>query len=455
MLHFSSQLLPFTSIVISFLLGCVDVAAQSATTETSSPVILPSNTPVILHLKESLYKKGANPGYSLEFEVGYDVALNGQTFIQSGTPVTGIFRQIEHSGKGAAKLLIDLGPAQTVSGEKVPLASTGVNKSDQSGMSDAIGWGAEAPPIIPVLAVMSLFEKKVLLDKDAWGGVWPVAHVAQDVAVDAAKLKAAQEPIAENQKAAQTELCGVLASPDFSNWGSSERVALARRSGLGDPREAELLRRAGELDGAIEVYQKLLASGQQDPPCSDKYSKIVYFSFGAPTFLWVGGFPEEQQEQLLRSFRGDLHLALAGLYREKRDFVHAISEYRTAVQLKPDDEQARIGLISTLQESGDLDAAVAESKEAIRFWPDRPYFHYLLGSVLVKKNDSDAAIVELQRALNMAKNHFSPANCELGRAFEQKGNLEAAFRQYRTAYRAHVDDDDCRAAYERLKLQLK
>ena len=57
--------------------------------------------------------------------------------------------------------------------------------------------------------------------------------------------------------------------------------------------------------------------------------------------------------------------------------------------------------------------------------------------------------------LNEAKNRLSPANCELGGAFEQKGDLEAAFRQYRTAFRAHVRDEQCCAAYERLKLQLK
>ena len=89
----------------------------------------------------------------------------------------------------------------------------------------------------------------------------------------------------------------------------------------------------------------------------------------------------EEREQSLKSFRANLHLELAGLYREKHDFVHAISECRTAVQLDPEDERTRIGLISTLQDSGDLDAAIAESKEAIRIWPDRPYFHYLLGRV--------------------------------------------------------------------------
>ncbi len=81
MLRLRNWLPAFVSIVISLLLCCVQGGAQSMTAETSSPVILPAKTSVILRLKESLYKKDAKPGYSLEFEVGYDVVLNGQIAI--------------------------------------------------------------------------------------------------------------------------------------------------------------------------------------------------------------------------------------------------------------------------------------------------------------------------------------------------------------------------------------
>ncbi len=122
---------------------------------------------------------------------------------------------------------------------------------------------------------------------------------------------------------------------------------------------------------------------------------------------------------------------------------------------QPDDERARISLISALTDSGDFDSALAEATEGVRMWPQRPYFHYLFGRVLVKKNDPDDAIAELQWALKKEKNHFSPANCELGRAYELKGDFRPALRQYRTAIRAHGGDKECRAAYERLQLRVK
>ena len=406
-------------IMIAFLLGSVECAAQSATAETSSPVILPANTPVILRLKESLYKKDAKTGYSLEFEVGYDVVVNGQIFMQSGTAVNGSVRRVDHTGKGPAKVLVDLGPAQTVSGEMARLASTGTLASDNPGMMDAIGFVDEPmalPIVLPVFAAMKLFEKKVLLNKDAgcgWFGglggcgVWVVARVAEDVALDPAKQQAAQAEYVEKQKAAEAQLREFLKQVPESSIGTGLFFV---------SHKAQLLHQAGDLDGAMEEYRRALASDPDSP---------------------------------------ELHLEIAGLFREKGDLARAVSECRTAVQLSPDDERARIGLISALTDSGDFDSALAEANEGVRMWPERPYFHYLLGRVLVKRNDPDAAMVELQWALKKEKNHFSPANCELGRAFELKGDPKAALDQYRVAVKAHGGDQQCHAAHERLRLLLK
>ena len=147
-------------LMLAFLLGSVECRAQSATLEASSPVILPANTSVILHLTKSLYKKDAKPGQPVEFEVGYDVFVNDQIVIKSGTAVTGSFRGMDHTAKGPAKMFIDLGPAQTVSGEMVRLVSTGAPASHEPSTMGAIGFVDEPmaiPIVLPVLAVMTVF----------------------------------------------------------------------------------------------------------------------------------------------------------------------------------------------------------------------------------------------------------------------------------------------------------
>jgi Tetratricopeptide repeat len=424
----------FAPIVISFLLGSVECRAQSTAAETLSRPILPANTPVILRLKKNLYKRDAKPGQPVEFEVGYDVVVNGEFLIQSGAAVTGSLRQVDKTGKGPAKVLIDLGPTQTISGEAVRLAPTGTATASE----DSEGFmAADFPPIIPVFVVMSLLEKKVLLDTRAgcyWPslglgggcGVWVVAHVAENVALDPARLKAAQAQYTAEQRALEIELCR-LSQPlnPESSWDVKGALFFVS---LGTDSKARLLRQAGDLDAAIEVYQRALAF---EPDCPGLREKMA-------------------------SSLGYVHFGLAELLREKRDFLHAIPEYRTAVQLDPNAERYEIGLVNALEDSGDLDTAVSEVKEALRSWPNNNvYFHYLLGRLLVKKNDPDGAIAELQWALKQWKNHSWQTNCELGRAYERKGDLKAALGQYRTAYRVHMDDKECRAAYERLHSQLK
>jgi Flp pilus assembly protein TadD len=420
----------FVPIMISLLLGSVECRAQSATVETLSPPILPANTPVILHLKESLYKRDAKPGQPVEFEVSFDVVANGQIYIQSGVPVTGSVRRIDHVGKGPAKVLIDLGPAQTISGETVRLAPTRTTAaSDQPGVADAVLMSGETGPlfpvVMPVFVVMSLFEKKVLLDTNAgcygWFGglgggcgVWVVARVAENVALDPAKLKAEQTTSSEVLKGGVVFLRLLLMPNPQANRQFRSLVFTGNH-----------LHRAGDLDGAIGEYQQALAISADS---------------------W------------------DVHFSLAQVFEEKRDFVHALPEYQRAVQLYPGYEYGRERFASLLVDSGDPDTALAEIKEAMRMWLNNIFFHYLSGKALVKKNDPDGAIAELQWALHQWENHSWQASCALGSAYELKGDLKAALGQYRTAHRVlsrpyartlHMDDEQCRTAYERLHSQLK
>lgn len=459
MLRFGSRLPALVPIMISILLGSVECRAQSATPETLSPPILPANTPVILRLTKSLYKKDAKPGQPVEFEVGSDVVVNGQIFIERGTAVTGRFRGLDRAGKGPARVLIDLGPAQTVSGETVPLAwtSSPLRSRQRPSVDDAVGFGAELPPIIPVLVVMTLFQKKVLLDQDegaGWfspGGLFLVAHVAESVALDPEKLKAAQAQYTAKRRAAQIELCRSLQSRNPES--SLDEGALLAVLLSGDFKTT-LSQNAGGFDAAIEEDEQELAL---NPDCPEL--RVLLYAHLATVFEEKSDFAhaieELQQALALMPDSPALHVFLATLFQKEGDFVHAIPEYRTAVQLNPKDEHTREGFVTFLVESDDPGVALAEIKEAMRIWPDNIYFHYLLGRLLVKKNDPDAAIVELQWVLKQEKNHDWRASCALGRAYELKGDLKAALGQYHTAYRVRMDDEQCRSAYERLRLQLK
>lgn len=75
------------------------------------------------------------------------------------------------------------------------------------------------------------------------------------------------------------------------------------------------------------------------------------------------------------------------------------------------------------------------------------------GTVCNRSNSESIDAARVQWVLTRDRN-FPVANCELGRALELKGHLEAALREYGIAF-PNVGDKQCRAAFESLQLQLK
>ena len=350
MIRYWNRLPCFVSALIFLILGFAECKGQSPSAKAANLAVLPANTRVFLRLTKTLAKRDAKPSDPVELSVASDVVVNGQVIISRGTTVSGTFRGLNQNGKATSKVLLDLGPVRTTTGEMVRLAGLRTS-SNQSDVGNAIGYGGEAgvlaPVIIPAFIVAEVLHRRnVLLEE----GTCVQAAVARDVALDPAKI---------------------LELPREQYGGSA-------------------------LDRAVH-----LTTPCNSPP------------------------------------------------------IRKISEYRDSVERNPDDPAARIGLIESLDDSGDVDAAFGEAREAIRIWPDDAYLRFLLGRLLVERDEPDAAIVELQWALKKENNHLSPANCALGRAFELKGDLKAALNQYRIAYQAHVQDEQCRAAYLRLKQQLK
>jgi hypothetical protein len=384
----------FAPIVILLLSASLESRAQqSALPETPSPPILPADTTVRLRLTVNLYKKDAKPGFPVAFEVLQDITVDRRVVIPMGSMVQGTVQQVEPSGKGPAKVLIALAPTQTVFGETVHLAPPKATTDD------------------PSLRRPGLRDVGTLAGTEAAPALPVIVPVLAVMALFPGKKVLLHKDVEETVHVAENV---ALAPAKFAQEAqiSDSTVCLHYLHSLFSTSDS--LRKTPQSEDAIAACQR--SSPEATP--------------------------------------AEVHSSLAEQFRQKRDFVHAIPEYRTAVQLDPNIKDVRIGFIEALEESGDFDAAIAESREALRLWPDETYFHYLLGRELLKKNDPDAAISELQSALQSTKNRMAPASCSLGRALELKGDLPAAFTQYRIAYRAHLRDAECLASYQRLKLQL-
>ena len=130
------------------------------------------------------------------------------------------------------------------------------------------------------------------------------------------------------------------------------------------------------------------------------------------------------------------------LHRQKK-LDEAITAYRQAIQLSPNDAEAYNQLGNALQDLQKLDEAIAAYRKAVELAPNNPIFYSFLGSALFADKKLDEAIAAYGKAIELEakKDQLGSLNpflhIGLGNAFQQLGGrvyLLEALSQYRRAF---------------------
>jgi tetratricopeptide (TPR) repeat protein len=214
--------------------------------------------------------------------------------------------------------------------------------------------------------------------------------------------------------------------------------------GIGGALEAK-----GDWDGAIKEYGEEIRLKPDD--AGAHYSLGDAFENKKD---WDGAVREFKEAARLNPQDRWAHGRLGWALENKGDRDGAIMAYREAIRLKPDWAEARSDLGYQLYEKGDLDAAIAECREAIRLKPDYAQAHLNLGVALDKKGDWDGAIQEYREAFRLEPDP-GELHYYVGQALEHKGDKQAALDEYRQASEADPKNSDYRAAYDKLRKELK
>ena len=154
-------------------------------------------------------------------------------------------------------------------------------------------------------------------------------------------------------------------------------------------RGVEYMRR-GELDPAIEEYQRVLSMDSQHVKARNNLGLIYYI---------------------------------------KGDYKRAIQEYRAALEVDSNNVQLRSNLGAAYWERGMYNLAEQEFQKALEIDPQSPEAHYNLGVAYYKKGLYDQAIDELKRALQLNPHHYQ-THYYLAGAYNQKGMLDEAIAAY-------------------------
>lgn len=129
------------------------------------------------------------------------------------------------------------------------------------------------------------------------------------------------------------------------------------------------------------------------------------------------------------------------LATEKRH-VEAADAFRRAVSLDPEDEDAHIGLISSLQHldpQGGGAAVLAAGRQLVARVPDSASGHYLLGQLHRQRDERELAIAELRTVLRLSPGHLD-ARALLAEELHAAGRTAEAIGEARSAFDRSGED---------------
>jgi tetratricopeptide (TPR) repeat protein len=136
---------------------------------------------------------------------------------------------------------------------------------------------------------------------------------------------------------------------------------------------------------------------------------------------------------LLASFdlQAEAHINRGNIFLQKGSVDKAITEYRDALQIRPD-YSTHNNLGTALREKGRMDEAITQFQLAVQGRPDFAIAHCNLGIILCQENRVDEAIPHFQKALQILPNNAS-FHFNFAAALLQKGRVGEAITQFELA----------------------
>jgi tetratricopeptide (TPR) repeat protein len=119
-----------------------------------------------------------------------------------------------------------------------------------------------------------------------------------------------------------------------------------------------------------------------------------------------------------------------GIYKERRDYDRAISDYSEAIKLDPQYVNAFLNRGIAYDSKGDSDASVADFGRVIELKPDDPLAYYNRGYIRCwRKQDYDGAIADLTKAIDLGHKD-APTYLYRALAYQNKKDYRRAIADY-------------------------
>jgi len=138
--------------------------------------------------------------------------------------------------------------------------------------------------------------------------------------------------------------------------------------------------------------------GSKNVPIFPSINRVYTLSdLGLPDLALM----ELEEARKVNPANSEIYKHLGKIYAQKKDYEKAFENFRIAVVLSPNDEQARQNLALAYADLGELEYAAEQYVKITEIWPDKPKAYFLLAKILVRQKEYDQALAVLRQAFSM------------------------------------------------------
>ena len=147
-----------------------------------------------------------------------------------------------------------------------------------------------------------------------------------------------------------------------------------------------------------------------------------------------------------------MHVLLGDIYRQKRRWGAAESEYRKALVLKPEDHSGRLGLAIALFEDGNSEEAFATDKDLLQKNPEDPEANLLAGEILVQQHQYAGAESYLNKVQGTKPEFMPRLHALLGEVYANTDRIPEALAEFKLGI---ASDEDGSIHFQMARLYQK
>ncbi len=147
-----------------------------------------------------------------------------------------------------------------------------------------------------------------------------------------------------------------------------------------------------------------------------------------------------------------MHVLLGDVYRQKRKWEEAETEYRKAIALEPESRDGRLGLAISLFQDGNSEEAFTDDRDLLQKNPEDPEANMLAAEILVQRHQFADAETYLTNCSGIEPEFMPRIHALRGEVYANTGRIPQALSEFKLVTSG---DEDGSIHYQMARLYLQ